>query len=134
MAATAAATGSHSLYGLELDASWEPDLFGGARSAVDAASATAQARIFDLQDALVSLTAETAADYIEVRSAQRRIELTRDNLSLQEQTLELTQFRAQAGLATALDVQQALTNVENTRAQVAQLESQVRRNRHALAA
>ena len=120
-------------YGLELDASWEPDLFGGARSAVDAASATAQARIFDLQDALVSLTAETAADYIEVRSAQRRIELTRDNLSLQEQTLELTQFRAQAGLATALDVQQALTNVENTRAQVAQLESQVRRNRHALA-
>jgi NodT family efflux transporter outer membrane factor (OMF) lipoprotein len=120
-------------YGLELDASWEPDLFGATASAIDAASATAEARGFDLQDALVSLTAETAIDYIDVRSAQQQLALTQSNLTLQEQTLELTQFRSQAGLATELDVQQARSNVESTRAQVAQLQSQLERSRHALA-
>ena len=120
-------------YGLELDASWEPDLFGATRSAIDASSATADARVFDLQDALVSLTAETAIDYINVRSAQRQLELTESNLTLQEQTLDLTRFRVQAGLATDLDVQQALSNVESTRAQIAQLESQLQVSEHALA-
>jgi NodT family efflux transporter outer membrane factor (OMF) lipoprotein len=120
-------------YGLELDASWEPDLFGATRSAIDASAATAEARVFDLHDALVSLTAETAIDYIEVRSAQRQLALTESNLALQDQTLDLTRFRSQAGLATDLDVQQALSNVESTRAQIAQLESQLQRSRHALA-
>jgi NodT family efflux transporter outer membrane factor (OMF) lipoprotein len=120
-------------YGLELDASWEPDLFGATRSAIDASAATVEARVFDLHDALVSLTAETAIDYIDVRSAQRQLELTENNLTLQDQTLDLTRFRAQAGLATDLDVQQALSNVESTRAQISQLESQLRRSRHALA-
>jgi NodT family efflux transporter outer membrane factor (OMF) lipoprotein len=120
-------------FNLALDASWEPDLYGGTRSAIDASAATADARQLDLRDALVSLTAEVAINYIDVRAAQRRLELTRGNVSLQDETLELTRFRTQAGLATQLDVQQALSNVENTRAQVAQLESQVRQNQHALA-
>lgn len=120
-------------YGLELDASWEPDLFGATRSAIESASATADARVFDLQDALVSLTAETAIDYIDVRSTQRQLELTQGNVTLQQQTLDLTQFRAQAGIATELDVQQALSNLESTRAQIAQLQSQLEHSRHALA-
>ena len=120
-------------YSLGIDASWELDVFGGIRSTVDAARATADARESDLQDVLISLTAEVALDYIDTRSLQRRLEIARSNVDLQQQTLELTQFRAQAGLATELDVQQAVSNVESTRAQIASLESQVAQSIHAIA-
>jgi outer membrane protein TolC len=103
-------------YSLGLDASWEVDLFGGLHATLDAASATAGAREADLQDVLVSLTAEVALDYIDVRSQQQRLRIARANVALQEDTLELTRFRSLAGLATDLDVQQALSNVESTRA------------------
>jgi len=120
-------------YSIGLDASWEVDVFGGIRSAIDAATATAEARDADLRDVLVSLTAEVALDYIDVRSLQRRLEIARANVALQSETLELTQFRAQAGLATELDVQQALSNVESTRAQIASLEAQASQAIHAVA-
>ena len=120
-------------YSLGLDASWELDVFGGIRSTVDAARATADAREADLQDVLISLTADVALDYIDTRSLQRRLEIARSNVDLQQQTLELTQFRAQAGLATDLDVQQALSNVESTRAQIASLDGQVTQSIHAIA-
>lgn len=121
------------LYSLGIDASWELDVFGGIRSTVDAASATADARDADLQDVLITLTADVALNYIDIRSLQRRIEIAQSNINLQQETLELTQFRAQAGLATDLDVQQALSNVESTRAQIASLESQVGQSIHAIA-
>jgi NodT family efflux transporter outer membrane factor (OMF) lipoprotein len=120
-------------YGLGIDAGWELDVFGGLRSTVDAARATADAREADLRDVLVTLTADVALDYIDIRSLQRRLALARSNADLQQQTLELTQFRAQAGLATDLDVQQALSNVESTRAQIASLEGQVGQALHAIA-
>ena len=121
------------LYTLSIDASWEIDAFGGIRSAIDAASATAEARDADLQDVLTTLTADVALNYIDIRSLQRRLEIARSNVDLQQETLELTQFRAQAGLATDLDVQQALSNVESTRAQIASLEGQVAQSVHAIA-
>jgi len=121
------------LYTLAIDASWEIDAFGGIRSTIDAASATAGARDADLQDVLTTLTADVALNYIDIRSLQRRLEITRSNVDLQQETLELTQFRAQAGLATDLDVQQALSNVESTRAQIASLDSQVGQSIHAIA-
>jgi outer membrane protein, multidrug efflux system len=120
-------------YSLGLDASWELDVFGAIHSTVDAASATADAREADLRDTLVSLTAEVARDYIDIRLLQRRLDIVRGNIGLQEETLELTRFRSQAGLATDLDVQQALANVESTRAQLSSLEAQAARARHALA-
>ena len=120
-------------YSLGIDASWELDVFGGIRSTVDAARATADAREADLQDVLISLTADVALNYIDIRSLQRRLEIARSNVNLQQETLELTQFRAQAGLATDLDVQQAISNVESTRAQIASLESQAGQSIHAIA-
>jgi multidrug efflux system outer membrane protein len=74
-----------------------------------------------------------ARNYIDFRSLRRRVELARSNVNLQQETLELTQFGAQAGLATDLDVQQALANVETTRAQIASLESAVGQSIHAIA-
>jgi NodT family efflux transporter outer membrane factor (OMF) lipoprotein len=124
--------GTSQSYLLGVDASWEIDVFGGLRSGVDAASATAGAREADLQDVLVTLAAEVALDYIDVRSAQERLEIALANASVQEQTLELTQFRVQAGLATDLDVQQARSNLESTRAQIASLDAQVAQAIHRL--
>ena len=129
----AGVSGVTGLYTLSIDASWEIDAFGAIRSTIDAASATAEARAADLQDVLITLTAEVALNYIDIRSLQRRLEIARSNVDLQQETLELTQFRAQAGLATDLDVQQALSNVESTRAQIASLEGQVGQSIHAIA-
>ena len=125
-------SGVNQSYGLGLDASWELDVFGGIRSATSAASATLDARTEDLRDVLVSLTAEVALDYIDVRSFQQRLVLARSNVALQEETLELTQLRQQAGLGTDLEVQQALANVETTRAQIASLEQALAQAIHAL--
>lgn len=119
-------------YGLGLDASWELDVFGRVRSATDAALATVEAQAEDLRDVLVSLAAEVALDYIDLRSIQQRLALAQSNVSLQEETLELTQLRQQAGLGTDLEVQQALSNVESTRAQIASLEQQATQAIHAL--
>ena len=124
--------GTTQQYSLGLDAGWELDLFGGIQSGVDAAAATADARAADLQDVLVSLAAEVALDYIDVRSTQQRLEIARSNVGLQEQTLDLTRLRQQAGLGTDLEVQQALSSVETTRAQIASLEAGVERAVHAL--
>src|SRR4029453_544743 len=101
-------------YSVGFDASWELDVFGGIRSTIDAAAATAEARAADLQDVLISLTAEVAIDYVDVRTLPRRLEIALANANVQEQTLELAQFRAQAGLATDLEVQQALSNLQST--------------------
>jgi NodT family efflux transporter outer membrane factor (OMF) lipoprotein len=125
-------SGTLQSYSLGLDASWELDVFGGIRSGADAAAATAAARAEDLRDALVSLTAEVALDYIDLRALQRRVEIARSNVALQEQTLDLTRFRQQAGLGTDLEVQQALSNVASTRAQIAALDGQATQAVHAL--
>jgi len=120
-------------YSVGFDASWELDVFGGIRSTIDAAVATAEARAADLQDVLISLTAEVAIDYVDVRTLQRRLEIALANANVQEQTLELAQFRAQAGLATDLDVQQALSNLESTRAQISSLDAQTAQAIHRVA-
>lgn len=124
--------GTTQSYSLGLDASWELDLFGGIRSGVDAAEATADARAADLQDLLVSLAAEVALDYIDVRALQQRLAIAQSNVTLQQETLDLTRFRQQAGLGTDLEVQQALSNIASTRAQIATLEGQLAQTLHAL--
>ena len=129
---TPGASGVSQSFGLGLDASWELDVFGAIRSATDAASATVDARTEELRDVLVSLAAEVALDYIDVRSFQQRLVLARSNVALQEETLELTQLRQQAGLGTELEVQQALASVETTRAQIASLEQALAQAIHAL--
>jgi NodT family efflux transporter outer membrane factor (OMF) lipoprotein len=69
---------------------------------------------------------------VEVRGLQRRLQIAEDNLAAQQETFELTQLRAQAGLSTELDVQLARTNLESTRARIPNLENQLAKTRHAL--
>lgn len=122
---TSSQTGSgftRRLYRAELDASWELDLFGGVRRSVEAAEADIAAAQANLAATRVSLAAETATAYVDVRNFQNRLVIARNNLARQLDTLQLTEWRARAGLVSSQDVEQARANVEQTRAQIPVLE------------
>lgn len=106
------------LYRAGFDASWEPDLFGGRRRALEAASADVETATASLHDVHVTLAAEVARSYVELRSNQARIAITGANLASQSETLDLARWRVQAGLASSVDFEQASTNVEQTRATI----------------
>ena len=116
-----------------LDASWEPDVFGGTRKAVTAAQADAEASEASLHDAQVSLAAEVALDYVALRSYQARIAIARDSLETQSETLELTRWRAEAGLTSSLDVEQSRSSVEQTRAAIPNLRTALAETENRLA-
>ena len=124
---------SQVFYDAVFDASWEPDIFGGQRRALEGARADEQAAIANLHSAQVSLAAELARNYVEMRSYQAEIEITRANLESQIETLNLTDWRVQAGLATSLDFEQARTNVEQTRASIPLLVTSIAEARHRVA-
>lgn len=121
------------LYSNSLDASWEIDIFGKKRRAIEAADATMQAAQEDLRDVLVSLCAEVALNYVDVRSYQTRLKITEDNLAAQSETYDITRWRYQAGLTTQLDVDQAKLTMENTRAGIPSLRSTLEQAKHRLA-
>ena len=118
---------------LGLDASWEMDVFGANRSAVDATEATAQASAASLGQVQVSIAAEVALDYMALRSAQERLVIAQANLTSQQETLQITQWRLQAGLVTSLETQQAIALTEQTAAALPALQTTIEQNRHALA-
>ena len=127
--ATGSATWSHSskdtgtgktsdLYAASFDAGWELDIFGGVRRSVEAAGADLLASQEDLRDVLVSLLAEVALNYVEVRTFQTRLNVAEASLGAQSETYQLALWRYQAGLSDELSVQQARYNLENTRSQI----------------
>lgn len=120
-------------FSTSLDARWEADLFGRQQQAIAAAQADAQAASIDLRDVQVSIAAEVVLAYIQLRAAQSQETIARQNLSSQEQTLQLTQWRAQAGLASALEVDQALSSVAQTAAQLPLLRASHQRASNSLA-
>lgn len=105
------------------DASWEPDVFGGNRSALNASEADARAAEASLANVQVSMAAEVAVTYMELRGLQARLAIARSNLAAQNETLQITRWRAQAGLASSLDVEQAVAASEQTSAQIPSLQT-----------
>ena len=116
-----------------IDASWEPDVFGGTRRGIDAATADMRAATADLSSTQVSLAAEVALNYGQLRTSQIRLDIARRNADSQAETLQLTGFRAQAGLVSSLDVERARANLEQTRAQIPTLEGSIAQSIHRLA-
>ncbi len=110
------------LYSAGFDSSWELDLFGGIRRSVEAAEADLEASEEDLHDVLVTLLAEVALNYVEVRTFQTRLLIAEANRDAQEETYNITRWRFEAGLATQLDVEQAKFNLEQTRSQIPSLQ------------
>ena len=115
--------GTANRFSAGFDASWELDVFGGLRRGVEAAQASLEASQASLHDVQVSLVAEVGLNYVEWRASQAALAIARANAASQTETLQLTQWRAQAGLTTALDVEQARANLEQTKAQIPSLET-----------
>ncbi|MBK5044593.1 TolC family protein, partial [Enterococcus faecium] len=100
-------------------------LFGGTRRAVEAASAQAEAVDADLADTQVSIAAEVANAYVDLRDQQQRLALSQRTAELQQKMLELTQQRRARGVAADADIERLTTQVENTRASLIPLDAQV---------
>ncbi|MGB5233230.1 MAG: efflux transporter outer membrane subunit [Desulfoprunum sp.] len=123
---------TNDLFSAGLDASWEIDIFGGVRRSVAAAEADLATAAANLDDTRVSLAAEVALNYVEVRGLQLRLAIARTNLASQSETLQLTEWREQAGLVGRRDVEQARSNREQTRAQIPTLETSLAEAEHSL--
>lgn len=119
-------------YEAGLDAVWELDIFGGTRRNVESANATIVAQQENLHDVRVTLSAEIALDYIELRSYQEQIAIARANLDSEERTARLTRERLAAGFVSALDVANAEAEVATTEATIPVLETSARQTIYAL--
>lgn len=126
-------TAAANSYNLGFDVRWEPDVFGANGHALAASAATLQASAASLAAAQVSVAAEVARSYIELRGVQARLAIARDNLASQQSTLDITNWRVQAGLLTSLEQQQAITAAEQAAAQLPPLASSAAQLQHALA-
>jgi multidrug efflux system outer membrane protein len=113
---------SQSLFTLGGDALWEMDVFGRIRRQIEASGAEYEASIEDYRDVLVTLFAEIALAYVEIRSYQQRIIFTKANATTQRGMLRLTRDRYESGIGSKLDTVQALSNLANTEAAVPPLE------------
>jgi NodT family efflux transporter outer membrane factor (OMF) lipoprotein len=112
-------------YQLSAGASWELDLFGRVRRQVEAADANVQVSVEDQHAVLEAALADIAQSYIELRGAQARQRVARDNLTTIDELLQLTQQRNEAGLTTYIDVSNAAAQAEVTRAELPAIELQI---------
>lgn len=115
-----------SLYQIGFDAVWELDIFGGVRRGVEAADAELLAAVEARNGVLVTLAAETAINYINLRGFQQQILIARNNLMAQQHNAELTRKKYLAGLTSALDTVNADAQAATTAAQIPMLESSAR--------
>jgi len=113
-------------------AAWELDFWGRFRRAVEAADANLEMQCAAYNNILVLLQAEVAANYIQMRAFEERIELAKKNISLQKETLRIIRLREKSGMVTDLDVQQATYNLGQTESLVPMFEAGRRRAQNRL--
>jgi multidrug efflux system outer membrane protein len=121
--AIAGPDGESTSYRAGFDASWEADLFGGNRRAVEAASAGAGAAEADLHAVQLSIAAELALNYIDYRLSQSGLANARANLGFQDETVQIAGWRVQAGLVSSLDLEQSRVLRAQTAASIPSLET-----------
>lgn len=122
-----------SVYRAGFDASWEIDLFGRLQRQVEASVAEFQASEEEYRDVLVTLLAEVALNYVEVRSFQTRLAVANANGDAQAKTYDLVLANFEGGEVSRLDVEQARSNLETTRSQIPSLETSLAQAKHRLA-
>jgi multidrug efflux system outer membrane protein len=119
-------------YALGFDANWELDAFGVNRHAITASEADLAASVAKVADVQISIAAEVALGYILLRGSQNRLAIANDNLNSQLDTLQITEWRMQAGLLSSLQLEQAKTIVAQTTAQLSALETSIAQTSYAL--
>ncbi|WP_439212882.1 efflux transporter outer membrane subunit [Duffyella gerundensis] len=122
-----------SLYQGSFDASWELDLWGKVRRQVEMANAQQQQSIESRNDALVSVEAEVARAYLQLRGAQAVSSTLQSQIDVAQQTVELTQSQQRNGLAPELDVENSRAQLSSLRAQLPQYQAQARQAMNGLA-
>ena len=127
------ATNSYTDLQLPVDVSYEADVWGRVRKTVEAARENAQATAADLESVSLSLHAELATDYFALRTLDAEIDLLNSTVDAYQKALELTQNRYSGGIASQVDVAQAQTQLETTRAQAVDLGVQPAAFQHAIA-
>ena len=115
------------------DAIWEVDIWGRFRRGIESANAKLGVSLADYEDVLVSLTAEVAASYVQIREFQQRLKVAKSNRRIQHESLHITEVSLTEGIGNELDVQQAKALLYNTRALIAGLEIGLRQSKNALA-
>lgn len=115
------------LYQVGFDATWELDVFGGVRRAVEAADADIDVAVESARDTRVTLLAEVARNYAEFRSFQSRLAIANENIRIQQDTVDISADRFDAGLSSELEVAQARAQLETTRSLVPVLETGLKR-------
>jgi NodT family efflux transporter outer membrane factor (OMF) lipoprotein len=126
-------TATYNDYLLPVDVSYEPDIWGQVRRQVESARAEMQASAADLAIVNLSVHAELAMDYFQLRGLDAEEQLLKNTVDAFQKTLQLTQDRYKGGLASAVDVAQAQTQLETTRAQAIDVEVQRAAYEHAVA-
>jgi NodT family efflux transporter outer membrane factor (OMF) lipoprotein len=116
-----------------VNVSYEADVFGRVRRSVETARSSAQASAGDMESVSLSLHAELAADYFQLRTFDAEERLLNDTVAAFEKALQLTQNRYRGGVASAVDVAQAQTQLETTRSQAIDLQVQRAQFEHAIA-
>ncbi|MDD7885364.1 efflux transporter outer membrane subunit [Flavivirga sp. 57AJ16] len=112
-------------YSASFDAFWEADVFGRVSNRIKGAYANSQLALADVQSVYVSIFAETAKNYMELRGTQYLLNIAERNLEGQQNTYDLTVKLSEAGTSNSLDVSRALAQLENTRATVYPLRTRV---------
>jgi NodT family efflux transporter outer membrane factor (OMF) lipoprotein len=118
---------------LGLSATWELDFWGKYRRAIESDRAAMLASVAAYDSALVSLTAGVASAYLNIRTLQERIEFAQGNVKTQQESLRIARAQYEYGETSELDVQQALTQLAQTRAAIPSLESSLRSTEDSLA-
>jgi outer membrane protein, multidrug efflux system len=130
---TAGGDSTGNRFELGLDALWAPDVFGARRRSLDASDAVVAATRASWGDTQVQVAAEVALNYILLRSAQMRWVIANNNLASQQETLQITDWRHQAGLVTELELAQARAASAQTKALLPALQTSMDQTTHALA-
>ncbi len=124
--------GENKLYKVGFDSSWEIDIFGGIRSSVEASKAALKIAEESYHDVLVTLLAEVAINYINLRTCQARLKALRESVRIQEETYQLNLSLYKAGLVDELVVHQSRYVLEKTKSQIPPLEREIRLSEHRL--
>ena len=117
---------------INLNATWEIDFWGKFRRSIESADASLLASVFAYDNVLVSLTADVAGYYIQIRTLQKQLEIARQNVETQKESMQIAIDRFQGGVATERDVEQAKTVLFNTKATVPILRARLRQAQNAL--
>ncbi|HUJ10326.1 MAG TPA: efflux transporter outer membrane subunit [Verrucomicrobiae bacterium] len=120
------------LYDAHFDASWEIDIFGGLRRQLEQATALYGSVEENRRAVLISVLSEVALNYVNIRGFQYRLDIARKNIKAQQEALDQTRTRFNAGLTSELDVKQAQSLLATTQAQLPGLDTSLKQTVHQL--